>query len=543
LFPFRRNVLAFAALLALSSPVLAGKLAIVIDDFGYRPHNENQVLAMPSAISVAVLPDSPHAREMATKAHNSGHEVLIHLPMAPLSKQPLEKNTLRPEMSSDEIERIIRSAVNNVPYAVGINNHMGSKMTSNLFGMQKVMQALERYNLYFLDSVTIGNTQAMRAAQGTGVKVIKRKVFLDDSQNEADIRVQFNRAIDLARRNGSTIAIGHPHPSTVRVLQQMVYNLPPDITLVKASSLLNEPQVDTSTPPKNAVPDAPRNPFRGVKMCKPKKPIEPVYANRFFEVLSESISQSTLIVYFQHQWQGWGNSPKRRSLTLAQCNADWCFRETGETWQSIPSDRLRSTGVLTGPDWLRMGLSSRRWTHVVWMGVYRRDVIVKNNIKFIAGLHHQDIVWTTEFMFNALRARYTEQSLYKYYLHNTSVSRLHRQGNKNLNYQRHYIKITRLLEKLNRNYADKITIYPEFHQQITYEALRVCHAVRKEPDILTRQRMIAEIFTSGMYKRLITNVRSVKVGYQALLWSFRLWQWRDKTRSHHRITRSAFNLR
>lgn len=57
-------------------------------------------------------------------------------------------------------------------------------------------------------------------------------------------------------------------------------------------------------------------------------------------------------------------------------------------------------------------------------------------------------------------------------------------------------------------------IYPEFHQQITYEALRVCHAVRKEPDILTRQRMIAEIFTSGMYKRLITNVRSVKVGYR-----------------------------
>ncbi|MFH4947940.1 divergent polysaccharide deacetylase family protein, partial [Enterobacter hormaechei] len=136
MFPVRRHVLACAALVALSSPVLAGTLAIVIDDFGYRPHNDNQVRAMPSAISVAVLPDSPHAREMATKAHSSGHEVLIHLPMAPLSKQPLEKNTLRPEMSSDEIERIIRSAVNNVPYAVGINNHMGSKMTSNLFGMQ-----------------------------------------------------------------------------------------------------------------------------------------------------------------------------------------------------------------------------------------------------------------------------------------------------------------------------------------------------------------------------------------------------------------------
>ncbi|WP_052282748.1 divergent polysaccharide deacetylase family protein [Kluyvera genomosp. 1] len=304
---FRQLVLLSS--LALAAPGYAGKLAIVIDDFGYRPHQENQVLAMPSAISVAVLPNAPHAREMATKAHNSGHEVLIHLPMAPLSKQPLEKDTLRPDMSSDEIERIIREAVDKVPFAVGLNNHMGSAMTSSLFGMQKVMQALGRYNLYFLDSMTIGNSQAMRAANGTAVKVIKRRVFLDDTQNEADIRVQFNRAIDLARRNGSAIAIGHPHPTTVRVLQQMVYNLPSDITLVRPSSLLNEPQVDTSRPnsgvPPQVQPTAPRNPFRGVKLCKPKKPLEPVYANRFFNVLSESITHSTLVQYMQLQWQGW----------------------------------------------------------------------------------------------------------------------------------------------------------------------------------------------------------------------------------------------
>ncbi|CAH6664718.1 divergent polysaccharide deacetylase family protein [Klebsiella grimontii] len=289
----------------MASPVFAGKLSIVIDDFGYRPQTENQVLALPATISVAVLPNAPHAREMATKAHNLGHEVLIHLPMAPLSKQPLEKDTLRPDMNSSEIERIIREAYGKVPYAVGLNNHMGSAMTSNLFGMQKVMQALERYNLYFLDSVTIGNTQAMRAAQGTGVKVIKRKVFLDDTQNEADIRYQFNRAIALARRNGSAIAIGHPHPTTVRVLQQMVYNLPPDITLVRPSSLLNEPQVDTSTP--NAAPTVkpPRNPFRGVKQCKSKRPPEPVNASRFFTILSESIAQSTLLQYYQLKWQGW----------------------------------------------------------------------------------------------------------------------------------------------------------------------------------------------------------------------------------------------
>ncbi|VEB52325.1 Putative periplasmic protein YibQ -like protein with nucleoside di phosphatase and polysaccharide deacetylase [Salmonella enterica subsp. enterica] len=79
---FRRSILTLATLLAFAHPVFAGKLAIVIDDFGYRPHTENQVLALPPNISVAVLPNAPHAREMATKAHNSGHEVLIHLPMA-----------------------------------------------------------------------------------------------------------------------------------------------------------------------------------------------------------------------------------------------------------------------------------------------------------------------------------------------------------------------------------------------------------------------------------------------------------------------------
>ena len=304
---FRRIVLSVASALALVAPVYAGKLAIVIDDFGYRPHYENQVLAMPAAISVAVLPNAPHAREMATKAHNSGHQVLIHLPMAPISKQPLEKDTLRPEMSSDEIDRIIRDAYNKVPYAVGLNNHMGSAMTSSLYGMLKVMQALERYNLYFLDSMTIGNSQAMRAAQGTGVKVIKRKVFLDDTQNEADIRMQFNRAVQLARRNGSAIAIGHPHPSTVRVLQQMLPTLPSDITLVRPSDLLNEPQVDTSTPNQGKPGSStPRNPFRGVKRCVPKHPPEPVYATRFFSVIGESLSNSTLVKYVQQQWQGWG---------------------------------------------------------------------------------------------------------------------------------------------------------------------------------------------------------------------------------------------
>lgn len=236
----------------------AGKLSIVIDDVGYHLHEENAVLQMPEAVSVAVLPNAPYARLMANRAHSQNHEVLIHMPMAPFSKQPLEQDTLQPDMSSENIQRIIRNAVNNVPYAVGMNNHMGSAMTSSLPGMQKVMQALTSYRLCFLDSLTISNSQATHAAIGTGVKVIKRKVFLDDTANEANIRHQFNRAVKLARRNGSAIAIGHPRSATVKVLQQMLPVLPADIMLVKPSSLLNEPQSSSyvASLPVNAQKDA-----------------------------------------------------------------------------------------------------------------------------------------------------------------------------------------------------------------------------------------------------------------------------------------------
>lgn len=288
-----RKIPVLLSALLFSYTAQAGKLAIVIDDVGYRPAEENKVLQMPQAISVAVLPNAPHAREMATKAHQSGHEVLIHLPMAPLSKQPLEKDTLTPEMSSEEVTRIMRNAVNNVPYAVGLNNHMGSRMTSSLPGMQKVMQALNHYNLYFLDSMTIANSQAVPAAQGTQVRVLKRRVFLDDSQDINAIRQQFSRAVKLAQRDGYAIAIGHPHPNTVRVLQQMLPTLPADVTLVRPSQLLNESLHSNSRPPVSpAKPATPR--FQPADLCKPKQPLAPVPVTRALAVIAESVNNSPL---------------------------------------------------------------------------------------------------------------------------------------------------------------------------------------------------------------------------------------------------------
>ncbi|KEY56503.1 divergent polysaccharide deacetylase family protein [Serratia sp. DD3] len=297
--------------LLLASTVQAGKLSIVIDDMGYLPREDHAILQMPVAISVAILPNSPHAHQIATQAHNQGREILIHIPMAPLSKQSLERDTLQPSMSSEEVQRIIRDAVNNVPYAVGINNHMGSAMTSSLPGMQKVMQALAGYQLYFLDSMTIGNSQATRAATGTGITVIKRKVFLDDSANPNDIRQQFNRAVDVARRHGSAIAIGHPRPATIKVLQQMLPTLPGDIVLVKPSALLNEPQQShgSDTPQRQPHILTPKSPFSGtIKQCKVKLPKQGVNTGDALKVIGEGVAQSPIVVLIKRHWQNWAGS-------------------------------------------------------------------------------------------------------------------------------------------------------------------------------------------------------------------------------------------
>ncbi|TCL05567.1 hypothetical protein EZJ58_3763 [Sodalis ligni] len=296
----KTGTLVLLLLLGMAKTAFAGRLAIVIDDFGYRPHTEYQVLSMPTAVSISVLPNAPFAAEMARKAHAQGREVLIHLPMAPLSKQPLERDTLFPSMSRDEIARIVRDAVGKVPYAVGVNNHMGSAMTSSLAGMQNVMQVLSRYPFYFLDSMTIGNSQSRQAAAGTGVKVIKRNVFLDDTSNQDDIRQQFNRAVALARRNGSAIAIGHPHPDTIKVLQQVLSALPSDIVLVPPSALVNEAASPSPAPTPLPAPGRPRHRFQGVPQCIVKQAPPPVYADAMFSVIFSSLNQTSWVTQIKH---------------------------------------------------------------------------------------------------------------------------------------------------------------------------------------------------------------------------------------------------
>lgn len=213
-------------------------------------------------------------------------------------------------------------------------------------------------------------------------------------------------------------------------------------------------------------------------------------------------------------------------LDVAQCNAERVFWGSGRAKTLIPTDRLSSTPVLSGAAWLDKALSSNRYLHVVWLGIYRRSLIEQLNLLFEPGLHHQDIPWTTELMLNARRVRYTEQVFYRYYVHDQSISNRKRTGMANVEYQRHYLKIARMLDEINLRYRDKVNIGPAIYRQVTKEALSVCHALRREPDAAARQAMIADLLASKTPGRMLRNARGAKQWYQLLLWLSRIYRWR-----------------
>lgn len=233
-----KQILFLLACLSIIAPSFAAKLAIVIDDYGYRTHNEQEIVILSSDITVAVLPHSPNAKNIAEFAHTHGNEVIVHLPMAPTTKQPLEVDTLFPEMDKNEVKRIVDQAIQRVPYAIGLNSHMGSLMTSDLTGMQNVMSALTGYDMFFLDSRTTSKSKAVLAAKEYGIPILVRDIFLDDTQSEAAISHQLDLAIQVARKHGQAIAIGHPYTPTLNVLKARLTNLPADIVLVPLTDLI-----------------------------------------------------------------------------------------------------------------------------------------------------------------------------------------------------------------------------------------------------------------------------------------------------------------
>jgi len=201
----------------------APRLAIILDDFGSDRAAPSRVFAMPYPLTISILPNHEHSKDIADEALRRGYQVMLHLPMQSIANESPEKEELRPGMSSAQVQAMLGEMIESVPNAVGVNNHQGSQATSDTALMNELMPALRNLNLFYVDSRTTAATVAYDTAQRDGVPTAFRNVpFLDDVQDASAIRKQLQLALRGAKEKKSAVAIGHPHPATLTALRNFL---------------------------------------------------------------------------------------------------------------------------------------------------------------------------------------------------------------------------------------------------------------------------------------------------------------------------------
>ena len=215
------------------------QVAIIIDDIGYRK-SDVQALYLPGNISYAILPHTPYGRSLALQAKAKNNDVILHIPMEAQNGRKLGPGALTSTMNESTIRQSLSAAFAEVPFALGINNHMGSKLTELYSPMAWTMQFLKERNLIFVDSLTTSDSQAETVAKSFGVPSLHRHIFLDNELSHHYISAQFQQLIVDAKKYRRVVAIAHPHPETVMALSKLLPLLAQnEIELVPISSLLS----------------------------------------------------------------------------------------------------------------------------------------------------------------------------------------------------------------------------------------------------------------------------------------------------------------
>lgn len=218
----RRLILSLFLLLSGTALADSPRIAIIIDDLGYHLANGKRAIELPGNLTFSFLPGSPRARFLANQAHAAGKEVLLHLPLqADSSDQSVEPTEISLDMSRAGLEVAFSQALDAVPHVAGINSHRGSLLTRHPGHMMWLMQEIaKREQLFFVDSYTTHHSIAMQIAEESGVETTRRDVFLDPDRSPETVAREFERMKALARHRGQVVAIGHPYPSTLELLER-----------------------------------------------------------------------------------------------------------------------------------------------------------------------------------------------------------------------------------------------------------------------------------------------------------------------------------
>ena len=199
-------------------------IVLVIDDFGYRNDSiSDRFLNLPVPLTCAVLPGHSQSASIAKKAIKSGKEVIIHMPMeSSVSMTGEDEFKLKVGMTSEEIEWRLNEALKEIPEAIGINNHQGSKATTNGKVMGVVASVLKNKNKFFLDSRTSSKTVGEKTMRSVGVLTARRHIFLDNDLNIDNISKQLDKLVALSQKKGMAIGIGHVKANTLKVLEREI---------------------------------------------------------------------------------------------------------------------------------------------------------------------------------------------------------------------------------------------------------------------------------------------------------------------------------
>ena len=215
--------------------------AIVIDDLGNELAPAERIAAWKEPVAGAVLPGVAFSAAAARALARGGKEVLLHLPMEPEGYPKVRPGpgVILRAQSDEEIVRVLDGDLATVPGAVGVNNHMGSVATADPRVMRIVARALAARGLFFLDSRTTDATVAEKSAEEASVPAVSRRVFLDDVETAPAIRRQLSELVRRAREEGSAVAIGHPYPVTLTVLEEEMPGLAAQgVRLVRVAELV-----------------------------------------------------------------------------------------------------------------------------------------------------------------------------------------------------------------------------------------------------------------------------------------------------------------
>lgn len=202
------------------------KIVIIIDDMGVNRKLSMRTLDLPAPLTLAFLPYAKGLKSITRKAKEKGHELMIHMPMEPMNdKLDVGSIALLDNMNPEEISNALERAFNAFDGYVGVNNHMGSRVTQNKKIMNQVMGRLAERNLLFVDSKTINSSIAGKTAAQFGLNYAERDIFLDHEEGDQFVRDSLKRLEVIARKRGYAIAIGHPKTATIKGLKKWIPTL------------------------------------------------------------------------------------------------------------------------------------------------------------------------------------------------------------------------------------------------------------------------------------------------------------------------------